>query len=171
MTRSLHLRPVLALFLGLSMKYFAFYDDNNVVLEVLPVPDSASEAEFSARLGMTCKETFRDGSARGNYAGVGFIYVQEHDIFVKAKPYEGWVIDVSTAKWTAPVAMPTDGQPYVWDEENTQWQVFGLEQGPAPGNLSDADMEVLRNISPSDDDADVLARLSAEGRAWAEGIS
>lgn len=153
------------------MKYFAFYNDNNVVSKVLPVPDSASEAEFSARLGAACKETFKDGSARGNYAGVGFIYVQEHDIFVQAKPYESWVIDVSAAKWTAPVAMPTDGQQYVWDEENTQWQVFGLEQGLAPKNLSDADMEVLRNVSSGENGADVLARLSPEGRAWAEELS
>lgn len=153
------------------MKYFAFYDENNVVVQVLPVPDIASESEFSARLGMTCKETFKDESARGKFAGVGHSYIEEHDIFVKPKIYNSWVLDASTAEWVAPTAKPSDGQQYIWNEEAVEWQELGLEQSEASRNLSSADMDVLRNKGDDETYDDVLARLSAEGRAWAEGIS
>ena len=74
------------------MKYFAFYDDNNEVRQVLPVPDLADESNFAERLGMTCKETFKDGSVRGIFAGAGCVYIPDLDIFIMPRPYPSWVL-------------------------------------------------------------------------------
>ena len=153
------------------MKYFAFYGTNNVVSQVLPVPDSASEEVFSARIGLACKETFKDGTTRGKFAGVGYLYIEENDIFVKPKIYNSWVLDASAAEWVPPSAKPTDGQQYIWNEADVEWQAIGLEHSPAKQNLSDSDMDVLRNKGANDTYDDVLAKLSPEGRAWAEGVS
>ena len=153
------------------MKYFAFYDQNNVVTQVLPVPDSASEAEFSARIGMACKETYKNESTRGKFAGAGYSYIPDHDIFVEAKVFSSWVLDVSAAKWIPPVAQPDDGGKYVWDEDNSDWKAIGLEHGPASENLSEADMQILQNVNADDSASDVLSRLSPEGRAWVEASS
>jgi hypothetical protein len=58
---------------------------------------------------------------RGNYAGVGYTYDAEHDVFYPPKPYPSWTISEPTWAWTAPTAMPTDGKSYTWNEETTSW--------------------------------------------------
>lgn len=151
------------------MKYFAFYDENSVVRQVLPVPDSAEESTFSERLGMTCKETFRDGSFRGIFAGCGCNYIAERDVFVMPKPYESWVLDPVEPMWIAPVAKPSDGRNYFWDEQAVAWQPCWPDNTEGSEDLSETDLEILRNPNPGDSFEDILSQLSLEGRAWVEG--
>ena len=148
------------------MKYFAFYSNNNVVAQVLTVPDSANEADFVRRIGMSCKETFKDGSFRGKFAGVGFNYVPEHDIFVPPKPFDNWTIDVDSAEWVAPVDKPSGDGEYFWNEFTIDWQPAGIEMSNAGNFLSDSDLDILRQAKLSDDPEQVLEQLSAEGLAW-----
>ena len=58
---------------------------------------------------------------RGNYAGIGYTYDQANDVFYAPQPYASWVLNNTSWTWEAPVAMPTDGKPYKWDEETTSW--------------------------------------------------
>lgn len=58
---------------------------------------------------------------RGNYAGIGYTYDQTNDVFYAPQPYASWTISAPTWTWEAPVAMPTDGKPYKWDETTTSW--------------------------------------------------
>ena len=58
---------------------------------------------------------------RKNYAGVGFSYNNELDAFIPPKPYPSWTLDENTCLWVAPVAYPTDGQFYKWNEDTTSW--------------------------------------------------
>lgn len=58
---------------------------------------------------------------RGNYAGIGYTYDQANDVFYAPQPYPSWILNNSTWTWEAPVAMPTDGKPYKWDEATTSW--------------------------------------------------
>lgn len=58
---------------------------------------------------------------RGNYAGIGYIYDQEHDVFYPPSPYPSWILDRSTWSWKPPVDMPTDGNVYIWDEDLKSW--------------------------------------------------
>ena len=62
---------------------------------------------------------------RGNYAGIGYTYDAQNDVFYAPKPYNSWVLDESTWTWKAPVAMPTEGGPYSWDEATTNWVTVG----------------------------------------------
>ncbi len=61
---------------------------------------------------------------RGNYAGVGYSYDAQADVFIPPQPYPSWVLSPLTFLWEAPVAMPTDGAAYTWDEATTSWKEF-----------------------------------------------
>ena len=60
---------------------------------------------------------------RKNYAGIGMTYDAARDAFYAPQPYPSWVLDEDSCLWEAPTAMPTDGQPYAWDEATTSWVV------------------------------------------------
>jgi len=61
---------------------------------------------------------------RGNYAGIGYTYDATHDVFYAPQPFPSWTLNQTTWLWEAPVAYPTDGQSYVWDEPTTAWKLF-----------------------------------------------
>jgi hypothetical protein len=58
---------------------------------------------------------------RGNYAGSGYTYDSTNDVFYAPKPYPSWVLNQTTWLWEAPVARPTDGKQYSWNEETQAW--------------------------------------------------
>ena len=58
---------------------------------------------------------------RKNYAGIGFTYDSQRDAFIPPKPYNSWILNEQTCNWDAPIAYPTDGQRYIWNEENQNW--------------------------------------------------
>ena len=79
-------------------------------------------AAFCERLfGGEWKQTSYNGNMRKNYAGIGYSYNADIDAFVPPKPYASWLLNETTAQWEAPVAMPTDGAMYLWNEDNQQW--------------------------------------------------
>jgi hypothetical protein len=80
------------------------------------------ESLYGVESGITWKQTSYNGNMRKNYAGIGFTYDAGRDAFIPPKPYASWVLNESTCQWEAPVPMPTDGNRYVWDEENTTWE-------------------------------------------------
>jgi len=59
---------------------------------------------------------------RGNFAGIGYSYDAQADIFIPPQPFASWVLSPLTALWEAPVAMPADGKSYDWDEATTAWK-------------------------------------------------
>jgi hypothetical protein len=118
------------------MAYFAKLNENNVVLEVNCVHDNEllqdgveSEAKGIQFLvnwsgGYTnWKQTSYNGNIRKNYAGIGFTYDSARDAFIPPQPFPSWVLNEETCQWDAPVAMPTDGQRYYWDEATISWVV------------------------------------------------
>ena len=58
---------------------------------------------------------------RKNYAGIGYTYDEARDAFIPPKPFNSWLLNEDTCQWDAPVARPTDGKLYMWDEEQQQW--------------------------------------------------
>jgi len=58
---------------------------------------------------------------RGNYAGIGYIYDAEHDVFYPPSPFASWVLNHDTWLWEAPTPMPQDEKPYIWNEETKSW--------------------------------------------------
>ena len=121
------------------MAHFAELDSNNVVKQVIVVSNadtSTAQGEekesigiaFCERLlGGTWVKTSYNGNIRKNYAGIGYTYDKDRDAFIPPKPYASWVLDETTCRWNAPVAMPSDagqGDPpkmYTWNENTTSW--------------------------------------------------
>lgn len=58
---------------------------------------------------------------RKNYAGIGYSYDETLDAFIPPQPYASWTLNETTCLWDAPVAMPTDGKLYSWNEESQSW--------------------------------------------------
>jgi hypothetical protein len=63
---------------------------------------------------------------RGNYAGIGYTYDSINDVFYAPQPYPSWILNNTTWLWEAPVAMPTDGKKYKWNESITNWEEVTL---------------------------------------------
>lgn len=60
---------------------------------------------------------------RKNFAGIGFTYDEDRDAFIPPKPFNSWILNEDTCIWEAPVAYPTDGQRYNWNETNQTWDL------------------------------------------------
>ena len=60
---------------------------------------------------------------RGNYAGIGYTYDPQNDVFYAPQPFPSWTLDQTTWLWDAPVAYPDDNQRYVWDEATVGWKL------------------------------------------------
>jgi len=63
---------------------------------------------------------------RGNYAGIGYTYDATNDVFYAPQPFPSWILNNTTWTWEAPVAMPTDGKMYKWNESITNWEEVTL---------------------------------------------
>ena len=59
---------------------------------------------------------------RKNYGGIGYTYDQTKDAFIPPKPFDSWTLNETTCIWEAPVAYPSDGKDYEWDESSTSWK-------------------------------------------------
>lgn len=105
------------------MSHWAEIDDSNIVLRVLVGNNNeADEGEaFMNSLGGKWVKTSYNGNIRKNFAGIGYTYREDIDAFVAPQPYPSWTLD-ENAKWVAPVAYPTDGLMYEWDETNKDWK-------------------------------------------------
>ena len=125
------------------MAHYAFLDNNDEVIEVITgideddtgtLPNGFADWEefyLSMRPNATkCKRTsyntFQNehklgGSAfRGNYAGIGFTYDEDDNVFYPPKPYASWTKDTTNIKWVAPITCPGQEHLYYWDEESYQ---------------------------------------------------
>ena len=114
------------------MGHYAKIDENNVVTQVVVVDNKdmadasgvekehIGAAHLEKILGGTWKQTSYNGNIRKNYAGIGYTYRADIDAFVPPKPFASWLLNAN-AQWEAPVAMPTDGKMYSWDEEAVNW--------------------------------------------------
>jgi hypothetical protein len=116
------------------MAHFAKLDQNNIVLEVNVVNNAALDSSNEETSGIVFltewsggysnwKQTSYNSKIRGTYAGVGYSYNPDEDIFVTPQPYPSWIR--SGSFWNAPTPMPTEGKWY-WDEPTLTWIEFTL---------------------------------------------
>ena len=80
----------------------------------------------------TTANTHRLGGTplRGNYAGIGYEWDEDNQIFWSPKPYASWVKNTTTARWDSPIGDAPDdltdeekaaGTHYVWNEAGQSW--------------------------------------------------
>ena len=80
---------------------------------------------------------------RGNYAGIGYTWDEDNNIFWPKKPFASWVKNTTDARWQSPIGdapaltaeqeaqnTPADentpathGWMYVWNEDNQSWDL------------------------------------------------
>ena len=64
---------------------------------------------------------------RGNYAGIGYIWDEDNNIFYDKKPYASWVLNTSEARWQSPIGDAPDlgaeeyTHRYEWNESDQSW--------------------------------------------------
>jgi len=122
------------------MAKFEKLDENNVVVEVNVVNNNellqdGVESEAKGIQFLTewsggysnWKQTSYNRKIRKNYAGIGYTYDPVRDAFIPPQPFASWVLNEETCLWDAPVAMPTDGQLYNWDEAAVSWVAVPTE--------------------------------------------
>lgn len=161
------------------MAHFAQLDENNIVITVNVVNDSdtqdaqGNEDESVGR--KFCEDTWGgrwiqtsyNGNIRKNYAGIGWHYVEEGDVFLPEKTFSSWTYNDEKKDWDAPVPMPTneieENQKYFWDEDEQEWVLktrpFQYKGVIAVGktkikkidfiNLDELDLEELRPLPSS----------------------
>lgn len=106
------------------MAHFARVDDNDIVQEVLVVPNEQEHRgqDFLADdlgLGGRWIQTSYNNNFRKNYAGIGFYYDQTKDAFIPLQPFPSWVLNDDTCRWEAPIPQPTPS--HYWVEESLDW--------------------------------------------------
>ena len=132
------------------MAHFAQLDGNNVVTQVIVVgnsdtadnngveSESIGVAFCQSLLGAESnwKQTSYNGNMRGNYAGIGYTYMENvatlgvgsTDIFINQQPYASWTISTTAAEWVSPLGAAPGlstsqieaGYYYTWDESAYQ---------------------------------------------------
>ena len=63
---------------------------------------------------------------RKNHAGIGYTYDEDRDAFIAPKPFNSWILNESTCIWESPVAYPTDGKRYSWNETTKNWDLQNI---------------------------------------------
>lgn len=87
-------------------------------------PGEWIQTSYNTRCGVHYGEDGNPDSGialRGNYAGIGYTYDREHDVFYPPRPYASWTIEAPTWTWTPPIPFPIDGNKYNWDETTKTW--------------------------------------------------
>jgi hypothetical protein len=109
------------------MAHYAFLDENNIVTEVIVGIDETEliegldpETWYGNFKGQTCKRTSYNNRIRKQYAGIGYKYNVNADVFIAPQPYPSWSLN-ENFDWQAPTPRPIEGF-WNWDEENQQWQ-------------------------------------------------
>lgn len=111
------------------MSHWAEIDENNIVIRVTVGDNNDPNGDEGYQwllnnLGGTWIKTSYNSKIRGTYAGIGYSYNEEEDIFITPQPYPSWHRVGSF--WQAPTPMPEDGKRYTWDEESLSWIEIAL---------------------------------------------
>jgi hypothetical protein len=122
------------------MAHYALINSNNIVVQVITgVNETVTQIGIDGtsvggsseaweqfyqnqpqHQGLTCKRTSYNDKIRKQYAGIGYTYDADADVFVAPKPFASWILD-ENYDWQPPIPMPVDGKIYAWFDENQQW--------------------------------------------------
>lgn len=88
------------------MAHYAFINEDNIVTEVITGIDETeliegldTETWYGNFRGQVCKRTSYNSNIRGNYAGIGFTYFPNEDIFMWPKCHAEAILNAASAEW------------------------------------------------------------------------
>jgi hypothetical protein len=109
------------------MAHYAFLDENNVVTEVITGIDETeliegldTETWYGNFRGQRCVRTSYNNNIRKQFAGIGFIYNENKDIFVDSQPFASWTLDEND-DWQPPISKPLEDGFWEWNEAEQKW--------------------------------------------------
>jgi hypothetical protein len=107
------------------MAHYAFITDD-IVTEVITGIDETeliegldTETWYGNFRGQLCKRTSYNNRIRKQYAGIGYTYNADADVFIAPQPYLSWSLD-SNFNWQPPKPKPSEGDWY-WNEQAGNW--------------------------------------------------
>jgi hypothetical protein len=122
------------------MSHFAEISNDNKVIRVLVGNNNDSDEGYSWLVdnlgGNWIKTSYNtrggvhygsDGNPDGrealnyNFAGIGYSW--DGKGFYAPQPYPSFTLNSNSYLWEPPIACPTDGKLYTWDEPTLSWQV------------------------------------------------
>jgi hypothetical protein len=110
------------------MAHYAFLDANNVVTEVITgkdehlLLDGLTPEEWYGNLrGQSCVRTSYNNNIRKQYAGIGYRYDADADVFIAPQPYASWTLD-DNYDWQPPSAKPSESGIWEWNEAEQKWE-------------------------------------------------
>jgi hypothetical protein len=98
---------------------------------------TAGKHYSSNESGQRVESADQSQALRGNYAGIGYEWDEDNQIFWPKKPFASWVKDTSDAQWHSPIGdapaltaeqtsqneAQTHKWHYVWNEANQSWDL------------------------------------------------
>ena len=119
------------------MAHYAFIGhDNKVVKVIVGVDETVTQLDGDVEIGgsseaweqfyenqewhsgLTCKRTSYNNNIRKQYAGIGYTYNADADVFVAPQPFPSWTLDTNH-DWQPPTPKPEGN--YSWNEAELMW--------------------------------------------------
>ena len=116
------------------------HDSNGVEIETIGQQYLETHNNWPAQMWIqtsynTSGGTHKDGGTpfRGNYAGIGYTWDEDDNIFWPKKPHASWVKHNASASWKSPIGDPpsltdeqtadTNNSYYKWNESGQSWDI------------------------------------------------
>ena len=173
------------------MGHWARIDDNNIVQEVLVIKEAELDTGNWGDKSKWIKTSYNTNNGkhyvpkdhqdwseesadqskaiRYRFANIGYTYDADNDVFIPPKPADYMIFNKTTWDWDHPVAYPSDGLRYRWDEDvyksdNTKGWVLDM-----PTKIGDS---WVWNTSAStyDPPIDYPADIGAKAYRWDEDL-
>lgn len=126
------------------MAHFAELDENNIVKRVLVIRDldtTNQNGQEDESVGVSFlqnlygqntiwKQTSYNNKIRHKYAGVGYTYREDLNVFISPSPYASWILNETTFEWDPPIPKPDDIivdntiTSYDWNENTLSWDEY-----------------------------------------------
>jgi len=110
------------------MSHFAKVENNKVVDVIVAEQNHIDtlEGNWIQTSYNTFHNTHKENKIplRGNFAGIGYIYDENNDVFYPQQPYTSWTLNTEIWDWESPVPFPNDHKNYIWNESTTSWDAI-----------------------------------------------
>ena len=71
-------------------------------------------------------QTSYNNNFRKRFAGVGFVYMSNYDVFAQPCGNDYFVFDTEIMAWIPPEPYPEDGKIYGWDDASRSWVIVSV---------------------------------------------
>jgi hypothetical protein len=107
------------------MAHYAYLDENNIVVAVTVGKDETelidgldTETYYAQGIEYKVKRTSYNNRIRKQYAGIGYKYDENADVFISPQPFPSWSLN-DNYDWQPPTPRP-EGR-WSWNEETLSW--------------------------------------------------